>query len=276
MRDSAEFDALAARLEELARTCAQLTGENARLREEVSRLSGSLADVAAGSGPGRDGPGRAGPGAKHAGTPGRRIRVSRRGFGVALAGAAAAAFGTTLFERGARHPALADVTSPGGAGADAAVTGQFAPASATATGSFLSATLSSSSAVIAAANNGTGPAIQGLAGSTGPGVAGNSATSAPGVYGTTTGSGPGMLALTTGTGPAVTANSARAAAGIRASSVQGRGGIFSGARAAQVQLAPGGSSHPRSGQMGDLYADSAGRLWYCKRSGASATWKQIA
>lgn len=269
MRDGAEFDALAARLDEVARTCAQLAEENAGLRAEVSRLSRSLTAVV----PESD-PGGAGPGGKHAG--GRRIRVSRRGFGVALAAAAVAAFGTTLFERGARHPALADVTSPGAAGADAAVTGQLAPASVTAAGSFLSATLSSSSAVIAAANNGTGPAIQGLAGSTGPGVTGNSGTSAPGVYGTSTSSGSGVLALTTGTGPAVSANSARTAPGIRAASVQGRGGIFSGALAAQVQLAPGNASPPKSGQMGDLYADSAGRLWYCKKTGSSATWKQIA
>ena len=67
MRDGAEFDALAARLEELARTCAQLAEENAGLRAEVSRLSGSLAAVVSGSGPGG-----AGPGGKHAGTPGRR------------------------------------------------------------------------------------------------------------------------------------------------------------------------------------------------------------
>ncbi len=258
MRDSAEYDALAARLEEVARTCAQLAEENAGLRAEVSRLSASLPAVVPGSGPGQ-----AGPGGKHAG--GRRIRVSRRGFGVALAGAGMAAFGTTLFERGARHPALADVTSPGAAGADAAVSGQVAPAAVTAAGSFLSATLSGSPAVIAAANNGTGPAIQGLAGGTGPGV-----------YGTTTSSGSGVLALSTGTGPAVSANSARTAAGIRAASVQGRGGIFSGNAAAQVQLTPGNAAPPRSGQMGDLYADSAGRLWFCKRSGLSATWKQIA
>jgi hypothetical protein len=247
MRDSAGFDALAARLDELARTCDQLAEENAGLRAEVSRLSGSLAAVVPESGPGG-----AGPAGKHAG--GRRIRVSRRGFGVALAGAAAAAFGATLFERGARHPALADVTTPGAAGADAPVTGQLAPDSVTAAGSFLSATLSSSSAVIAAANNGAGPAIQGLAG----------------------GTGPGMYAASAGTGPAVSASSARTAAGIVASSGQGRGGIFSGKTVAQVQLTPGNASPPKSGQMGDLYADSAGRLWYCKKSGLSATWKQIA
>src|SRR2546429_9916841 len=43
MRDSADFDALAARLDELARTCAQLAEENAGLPAGGSRMSGSLA-----------------------------------------------------------------------------------------------------------------------------------------------------------------------------------------------------------------------------------------
>lgn len=64
--------------------------------------------------------------------------------------------------------------------------------------------------------------------------------------------------------------------GVEAASTSGRGGIFAGAAAAQIQLTPGRSSHPRSGQRGDLYADSAGRLWFCKTSGARATWHQIA
>jgi hypothetical protein len=56
----------------------------------------------------------------------------------------------------------------------------------------------------------------------------------------------------------------------------GRGGVFAG-HAAQVQLTPGGRrTHPVRGSRGDLYADSSGRLWFCKRSGARATWKQIA
>jgi hypothetical protein len=63
--------------------------------------------------------------------------------------------------------------------------------------------------------------------------------------------------------------------GVHATSSHGRGGIFAGG-AAQVQLTPAGSSHPKSGQRGDLYADAAGRLWYCKASGATATWHQIA
>jgi hypothetical protein len=48
------------------------------------------------------------------------------------------------------------------------------------------------------------------------------------------------------------------------------------AGAAAIQLTPAGASHPKSGQRGDLFADAAGRLWYCKTTGASATWHQIA
>jgi hypothetical protein len=60
--------------------------------------------------------------------------------------------------------------------------------------------------------------------------------------------------------------------GVHATSTSGRGGIFGGA-AAQIQLTPAGATHPKSGQRGDLYADTTGRLWYCK---GSTTWHQIA
>jgi hypothetical protein len=55
-----------------------------------------------------------------------------------------------------------------------------------------------------------------------------------------------------------------------------RGGVFSGT-AAQVQLSPGTlPTHPKSGTRGDLYADSKGRLWFCKAGGNTAVWHQIA
>jgi hypothetical protein len=51
-----------------------------------------------------------------------------------------------------------------------------------------------------------------------------------------------------------------------------RGGVFSGP-AAQIQLTPGsGATHPASGAAGDLYVDSAARLWYCK---GSTTWLEL-
>jgi hypothetical protein len=75
--------------------------------------------------------------------------------------------------------------------------------------------------------------------------------------------------------PVVGAANSSSGPGIQASSSSGRGGVFSGS-AAQIQLSPGKSSHPKSGSRGDLYADSAGRLWFCKKSGSRATWHQIA
>jgi hypothetical protein len=33
---------------------------------------------------------------------------------------------------------------------------------------------------------------------------------------------------------------------------------------------------PLGGVRGDLYADKTGRLWFCKKSGTTATWHQIA
>jgi hypothetical protein len=63
---------------------------------------------------------------------------------------------------------------------------------------------------------------------------------------------------------------------VHAASTHGRGGIFSGAKA-QVQLTAGArGTHPVGGTRGDLYVDNTGRLWFCKKSGAHGTWKQIA
>jgi hypothetical protein len=53
-------------------------------------------------------------------------------------------------------------------------------------------------------------------------------------------------------------------------------GLTASGTAAQVRLIPGtGSTHPASGQAGDLYVDASGRLWYCRKAG-TAGWHQIA
>ena len=53
----------------------------------------------------------------------------------------------------------------------------------------------------------------------------------------------------------------------------GRGGDFFGG-AASVRLAPAAiSTHPASGQLGDLLVDQGGRLWFCK---GGEDWKQLA
>jgi hypothetical protein len=81
--------------------------------------------------------------------------------------------------------------------------------------------------------------------------------------------------ISSSSGVVVTSN-AGTGPGVKATGVNGRGGIFAGALA-QVQLTPGSkSTHPASGNRGDLYADSTGRLWFCKTTGSKATWHQIA
>jgi hypothetical protein len=64
--------------------------------------------------------------------------------------------------------------------------------------------------------------------------------------------------------------------GIQGLSKLGRGGVFEGKLAA-VHLTPStGRSHPRGGQVGDLMVDASHRLWFCKRGGNPALWKQLA
>ncbi len=86
------------------------------------------------------------------------------------------------------------------------------------------------------------------------------------VHGTTrSDSSPGILGQNNSRGP-----------GIRGASQLGRGGVFEGGLAA-VRLAPSTApTHPRGGQVGDLMVDSAHRLWFCKRGGNPARWKQLA
>jgi len=89
-------------------------------------------------------------------------------------------------------------------------------------------------------------------------------------------SGIGVNATADSSSPAVLAANASTGSGVRATSQLGRGGIFAGA-AAQIKLLPGSrSTHPSTGQRGDLYADSNGRLWFCKAGGTPADWQQIA
>jgi hypothetical protein len=54
-----------------------------------------------------------------------------------------------------------------------------------------------------------------------------------------------------------------------------RGAVFAG-RKAQIRLSPSkASTHPTSGRRGDLFVDNAGRLWFCRSGGKTATWKQV-
>ena len=93
-----------------------------------------------------------------------------------------------------------------------------------------------------------------------------------GVKGTHAGGGSGGL-FTSTTGDGVSGKSAGNGAGIRGVSSGGRGAILSG-HSAQLQLVPSQrSSHPTSGQAGDLFLDAHHRLWLCL---GKKNWKQIA
>jgi hypothetical protein len=126
-----------------------------------------------------------------------------------------------------------------------------------ATGVAVSALAMSDKPAIRATNSGTGAALRGTTG-------GGSALPGTGALVGDNRVGPGVLGLSA------------TAVGVEGHSHSGRGASFAGG-VAQVQLRPGSlSSHPTSGQAGDLYVDSSARLWFCKKGGAHATWKQVA
>ena len=55
--------------------------------------------------------------------------------------------------------------------------------------------------------------------------------------------------------------------------MNGRGAVLIG-RTAQLKLQPSlDAMHPLEGATGDLFVDSAGRLWFCK---GTVTWVQLA
>jgi len=110
------------------------------------------------------------------------------------------------------------------------------------------------------------------------------------VLGVTKGSGPGVQGRGEGTGNGVwgeIADSAKAqsavlgstegaGAGVEGTSALGRGGVFRGRRA-QVRLYPSSAAtKPSTGKIGDLFVDSAGRLWYCKTTASTTGWVQLA
>jgi len=240
----------------------------------------------------------------------RPSRVSRRGFGLsALASAAFAVLGSATFfaERGFR-PAAGAATAPA---RDVAFE-TMAPATVTlANGpSVVNATLGTAFAAMMGSNNAAGAGTGGVNTGSGPGVYGQAATGAglygtsasgtgvtgastgagsgntgagSGVYGTnsstgagvygTSHAGPGVFGYVSSSSEAFYAVNSGAGPAISAVSGHGRGGVFAGTSVAQIQLTPGGSTHPASGSAGDLYVDHSARLWFCK---GGKTWKQLA
>jgi hypothetical protein len=66
---------------------------------------------------------------------------------------------------------------------------------------------------------------------------------------------------------------ASGANGLFCTATSGRGGILQGV-AAQLKLIPSSAStHPVSGQAGDMFVDSSNGLWFCK---GGSTWVQLA
>ncbi|KAA1421197.1 hypothetical protein F0U44_02480 [Nocardioides humilatus] len=125
--------------------------------------------------------------------------------------------------------------------------------------------------------NNVGYGVQGTHAGTGIAVFGKSERGAGmrGVTNSTTTDGYGVHGIHSGTGTAVYGQTAQGV-GVRGFGGTGRGGVFTGA-SAQVNLTPGAlATHPTNGTKGDLYADSTGRLWFCKVGGSSATWAQVA
>jgi hypothetical protein len=125
-------------------------------------------------------------------------------------------------------------------------------------------------------------ALKGEGGPTGVGLhAETQSASRPAIRATATSGSTGVLAFSglgsVPAGPAKTAVFGFAdqtgGIGVRGGASSGRGGLFSGS-AAQVRLQPSGAAtHPSSGQRGDLFVDTSGRLWFCK---GGTTWKQLA
>ena len=115
------------------------------------------------------------------------------------------------------------------------------------------------------------------------GVIGEATSTSPnglsaGVFGvsdSTTGNGMGVFGKHAGSGQGGHFQSA-GGVGAACDGGIGRGGTFKGSSAA-LRLVPGSAgTHPVSGLAGDLFVDSAHRLWFCQQSGKRATWKKIA
>jgi hypothetical protein len=111
---------------------------------------------------------------------------------------------------------------------------------------------------------GTGPAVQGE-----NSVAGNGYAA---VYGLTNGSGPGTFGENTVNGNGSSGVARGTGAGVYGQSDNGLGGRFKGKKA-QIRLEPSTTTtHPASGDAGEIFLDKSKRLWLCK---GGTTWVRI-
>jgi hypothetical protein len=287
--DSA-YRALAAKIDSLGQLCARLARENAALHDQVSRL-GAVASAASAAttasaverqpAPAALQPGPAAGPAQPAGGQANVLegRVTRRLAGRTLGVAAAGLMGAVaLTELGAR-PAAASDGQP-------LTLGEGNPIESPTTIGWDGRTKITTMFLVNDTDLGPSDSLFrcALAGWGGPGNAVNGPGSTDtGVFGfTASGNGRGVVGVNGANTPrqlagaGVLGKGEHGVVGVRGMSDTGRGGVFSGG-AAQVRLMPGSkSTHPASGNRGDLYADSLGRLWFCKVPGARAHWHQIA
>jgi hypothetical protein len=304
-RDSSELAALAARIDELSQVCARLSRENADLRDLVSRR---------GPGTGLPVARSVRAGTEPAAVP-QHGKVSRRMIGKALGATAAGMIGASaLVDAGAGPAAAADGDSmiagavtraesltelkfDGGGSpvmiflvndTDTSATASSHPAvlggwagGLTPNGIYGFSSVEAADGVVGQIDpgNSSGNGLHGIA--SGPGTIAilgeNSSGTAISGSGGTGVKGVGSKVGVVGAGPTAIEASAsgKTGIGVKAGGAA-RGGVFSGS-AAQVRLSPGTMpTHPKSGKRGDLYADSKGRLWFCKTTGTAATWHQIA
>lgn len=243
-----EYDLMRAELVALRREVAELRGQVSRLeawRPAAQQLGVAEDQVMFGP--------------RERASPGREptSRVDRRG----LLGALAVMSVSGLVLAGVGRPGGTAHAGEGstGEGLEVEISGSHDPRDAV-----HASASGSGNAVVGECQNidGTGSAVVGISHGSGhsllgfkpPGAPGDSVVgigaSGAGVYGTSTTS-----------------------AGIVGTSTNGRGGSFSGGRA-QVRLAPSSRpTHPEVGLAGDLFLDSARRLWLCR---GSTRWTQVA
>ena len=101
---------------------------------------------------------------------------------------------------------------------------------------------------------------------------------ASGVYGQNDGGGYGVAGRSnrhaTGNVAGVLGDNVFDGPGVQGSSVFGPGAKFLSGSGPQVRLQPSSlTTHPTKGKAGDLFVDSAHRLWFCQ---GGTTWKQLA
>jgi hypothetical protein len=123
----------------------------------------------------------------------------------------------------------------------------------------------------------TGSSVKGIKSdaTTGAPVMGENTNPANGyaaVYGLTNGTGPAVYGEGTAEGNGTSGVARGTGSGVYGQSDNGRGGRFKGKKA-QIRLEPATTTtHPASGDAGDIYLDKSKRLWLCK---GGTTWVKI-